>query len=247
MLSPSDLITLKNKYDVWILEDSCHSPGASFNDGEQIFRAGDGKYADCSIFSFHPVKHIATGEGGMITTSNEDIFKKSQLLRSHGITKDPNILVENHGGWYYEMQDLGYNYRISDIQCALGISQLNRLSESIEKRNIIAKKYKKELSSLPIRFQEFNNNYNNAYHLFVLRTSKRKALYDYLRTKGIFTQVHYIPVHLSPYYKRLGWTKGDLPNAETYYEECLSLPMFPSLKEEEINHVIESVKQFFHE
>lgn len=247
---PVDVERLKaiaNKYGLWILEDACHAPGGYFTDSKNKKQnCGNGAYADLHIFSFHPVKHIATGEGGMVTTNDEKLCHKLKLLSSHGITKDENLLEENHGGWYYEMQDLGYNYRLSDINCALGLSQLSRADKGLIRRQEIAKKYNEAFEghrqiSLPF----VAHNIHHAYHLYVIQTEQRKALYDDLRKHKIFTQVHYIPVHLQPYYKNLGWKKGDFPVAEAYYEKALSLPMYPTLTDAEQDFVIEKIFNFF--
>ncbi len=237
---------IADKYNLWIIEDACHAPGAYFIDSKNKKQyCGNGAYSDLHIFSFHPVKHIATGEGGMITTNNEELYKKLKLLSSHGITKDANLLKENHGGWYYEMQELGYNYRLSDINCALGISQLKRAKQSVEIRNEIAKKYNNAFKNIDaIKTPFVADNVLHAYHLYIIQIEKRKDLYDYLRKNNIFSQVHYIPVHLQPYYKKLGWKKGDFPVAEAYYEKALSLPMYPTLTEKEQNFVIEKIIEF---
>ncbi len=252
---------IANKYRLFILQDSCHSPGGYFidcNGNEQY--CGNGKFADLTIFSFHPVKHIATGEGGMITTDNQELYEQLLLLRTHGITKDQvkfsNSIQHSIGdsssksecypGWYMEMQLLGYNYRITDIQAALGISQLKRAEEGILRRREIAEKY--SLVFKNARFVKFHSGYQigHAYHLYIIVVKeKRLELYNFLREKGIYTQVHYIPCHLMPFYQQLGWKIGDLPIAEEYYKGCLSLPMYPSLLEEEQNLVIELIKEFY--
>lgn len=240
---------LADEYELWILEDACHAPGGYFIDSKNKEQnCGNGNYCDAAIFSFHPVKHIATGEGGMITTNRKDIFEKLQLLRTHGITKNNELLHENHGGWYYEMQELGFNYRLTDIQAALGISQLQRAGEGIIRRQQIAERYRKafcnkEQITLPEIISP--DKTFHAYHLFIIQVTDRKGLYYHLRKNNIFAQVHYIPIHLMPYYKNFGWEKGDFPNAESYYEHCLSLPMYPSLTNEEQNFVIEKVMEFF--
>ncbi|MCS6796110.1 MAG: UDP-4-amino-4,6-dideoxy-N-acetyl-beta-L-altrosamine transaminase [Raineya sp.] len=236
---------LAEKYNLWILEDACHAPGGYFIDskGQKQF-CGNGNFADLAIFSFHPVKHIACGEGGMITTNRQELYEKLLLLRTHGITKKPELLQENHGGWYYEMQTLGYNYRLTDLQCALGMSQLQRAKENLKKRHQIALRYQKAFENLPyLKILPYDEGH--AYHLYIIQTEKRKELYDFLKTKNIFCQVHYIPVHWQPYYQSLGFRKGDLPVVENYYEKCLSLPMYPTLTEEEQNYVIEQIKCFF--
>jgi UDP-4-amino-4,6-dideoxy-N-acetyl-beta-L-altrosamine transaminase len=241
-----DFKKLAEKHNLWIIEDACHAPGAWFKDSSGIKqRSGNGQFADLAIFSFHPVKHIATGEGGMITTNNEDLYKKLMLLRTHGITRDPQMLTENHGGWYYEMQELGYNYRIPDVLCALGISQLARADKGLERRNAIARRYDEELKGLPVILPKRTDDIEHAFHLYVIRTEKRKDLYDFLRTKNIFCQIHYIPVHTMPYYRQFGWKQGDMPVAEQYYSQCLSIPMYPSLTDEQQTYVIDSIRSFF--
>ncbi len=235
-----------DKHGLWIITDASHSPGAYFTDSKnEVQMSGNGKYADLHTFSFHPVKHIATGEGGMITTNNKELYEKIKLLRTHGISKDPELLSENHGGWYYEMIELGYNYRLSDIQAALGISQLDRAKESVEKRNLIAEKYNEAFKNLPIKTPFVDKNVLHAYHLYIIKTDRRKELYDYLREHKIFAQVHYIPVHLLPFYKQKGRKKGDFPEAEKYYSQALSLPMYPTLTDEEQDFVIEKISRFY--
>jgi UDP-4-amino-4,6-dideoxy-N-acetyl-beta-L-altrosamine transaminase len=233
-------------YDLWIIEDACHAPGGYFIDS-QIERqnCGNSQFADLSIFSFHPVKHIACGEGGMITTNNKVLYEKIKNLRTHGIQQNPEMKTENHGPWYYEMQELGYNYRLSDMQATLGLSQLKRADKGLERRKEIAKKYvssfqnKSYLKRQPI-FVE-----GHAYHLFVLEVEDRLGLLNYLREKNIYAQVHYIPAHLMPYYKQFGWKKGDLVSAEIYYEHCISLPLYPTLTDEEQDFVIETIYSFY--
>lgn len=237
--------TLADEYGFAIVEDACHAPGGSLVDTKGVKNmVGNGSYADLTVFSFHPVKHIATGEGGAITTNNKELYDKVSLYRTHGITKDPTLLQENHGGWYYEMQELGYNYRITEFQAALGINQLKRLDWSIERRNEIAKKYDEAFAKTSIRTPFRADNITHAFHLYIIQVDKRKELYDYLRYNNIFSQVLYIPAHTMPYYKQLGWKQGDMPVAEDYYSKCLALPMFPSLTEEEQDWIIEKVKEF---
>jgi UDP-4-amino-4,6-dideoxy-N-acetyl-beta-L-altrosamine transaminase len=236
---------LASEYGLWIIEDACHAPGGYFVDsaGKQQ-KCGNGNFADLAIFSFHPVKHIAAGEGGMITTNSKALYEKLLLFRTHGITKNPELLGENHGGWYYEMQVLGYNYRLTDFQAALALSQLSRADEGLRRREAIAKKYDEAFAGLGIVKQKRDTAFYNAHHLYIIEVKDRKALYDYLREAGIFSQVHYIPVHTMPYYKALGWKNGDFPKSEEYYERCLSLPMYPSLTEEDHLYVIQKVKSF---
>lgn len=237
---------LADEYNLWILEDACHAPGGSFIDNSgKNHRCGDSSLADLAIFSFHPVKHIATGEGGMVTTNDEELYKKLKQYRSHGMVYqgDP-ALIENHGGWYMELQDLGYNYRMPDVLCNLGISQLKRADEGLEKRQAIAKRYDAAFAGTNVKTIIPPLNVSHAYHLYVIQIEDRKGLYDYLRTKQIFAQVHYIPVHLMPYYKGLGSKAGDFPNAEKYYEHCLSIPMYPTLTAEEQEFVIAEILNF---
>jgi len=233
---------LANEHDLWIIEDACHAPGGYFTDSKGTKQmCGNGNYADIGIFSFHPVKHIACGEGGMITTNSEKLYKKLALLRTHGITKEN--MAENHGGWFYEMQELGYNYRLTDIQSALGITQLAKNKAGVSRRNEIANNYKKAFKN-KIKFQSLKEGELNAHHLFVIEVSDRKGLYDFLRTHNIFAQIHYIPVHTLPYYKEIGYGSASLNNAENYYSKCISLPMYPSLTNEEQEFVIEKVLSY---
>ncbi|HBS84996.1 MAG: UDP-4-amino-4,6-dideoxy-N-acetyl-beta-L-altrosamine transaminase [Bacteroidetes bacterium GWF2_38_335] len=236
---------LADQYGCWIIEDACHAPGGYFIDSKgQKQNCGNGNYAELAIFSFHPVKHIACGEGGMITTNDEKLYQKLLLLRTHGITKDPKLLQENHGGWYYEMQELGFNYRLTDFQAALGISQLKRADDGLKRRREIAMVYEKAFTEIPDIKGQSGFVEGHGYHLYIIETEKRKGLYDFLREYNIFSQVHYIPVHLMPYYKQYGWKKGDMPIAEKYYERCLSLPMYPTLKEDEQEFTIKCVIDF---
>lgn len=241
-----DLKFIAEKYNLWIIEDACHAPGAYFIDSTNTKQlCGNGAYADIAVFSFHPVKHIATGEGGMITTNNKDLYEKLCLLRTHGITRNPEIMTENHGGWYYQMQELGYNYRITDFQCALGLSQLQRADAGLQKRNEIAQKYNKAFENSIVQTPYVSQSVFHAYHLYIIQVPKRLELYNYLRSKDIFAQVHYIPVHTMPYYQKLGHTKGECPIAEAYYETCLSLPMYPTLTEHEQDFVISTILDFY--
>lgn len=239
---------LANEYNLWIIEDACHAPGGFFNDknGTKQF-CGNGNFADLSVFSFHPVKHIACGEGGMITTNNEKLYKKLLLLRTHGNTKDIDQLIENHGGWYYEMQELGYNYRLTDFQAALGMSQLKRADDGLKRRIEIALNYEKAFQGKSFIKSQSGFINGHAYHLYIIEVENRKSLYDYLKSKNIFAQIHYIPVHLMPYYRQYGWKEGDLPIAEYFYKHCISIPMYPSLTDEEQSFVINEVLTFYNE
>jgi UDP-4-amino-4,6-dideoxy-N-acetyl-beta-L-altrosamine transaminase len=234
------------QHNLWIIEDACHAPGGFFTDSKGIKQnCGNGNFADLAIFSFHPVKHIATGEGGMITTNDKGLYEKLILLRTHGITKNQDLLKENHGGWYYEMQDLGYNYRIPDMLCALGISQLTRAEEGLKRRREIASTYNKAFeANEAISIQNPALQSGHAFHLYIIKTKERLALYNHLREHNIYAQVHYIPVHTMPYYQSLGHKKGDYPLAEAYYEQCLSLPMYPALTSEQQLFTIDKILNF---
>ena len=238
---------IADKFSLWIIEDACHALGAQFKNSanEKVF-SGNSKYADLSIFSFHPVKHLTTGEGGLVTTSSEALAEKVKLLRSHGIIRDPKKMKEpSHGPWYYEMQELGYNYRIPDILCALGLSQLKRISANVERRREIANTYRKQLSSIPnLILPTTDANADHAYHLFVATTPRRNELFEHLRQKNIYAQIHYIPIHMQPYYREL-YGKIHLPNSEKYYSQAISLPMFHALVPEEQDYVVKTIQEFF--
>lgn len=236
---------IADRHGLWIIEDACHAPGAWYTDskGERQL-TGNCRYADCTIFSFHPVKHIATGEGGMVTTAKPELLERLRLYRTHGITKDASKLEKNDGGWYYEMQDLGFNYRITDFQAALGISQLSRAEAGLERRQEIARRYDEAFKGNDkIKTPYRSEDVRHAFHLYVIQVPDRKALYDALRANGVMAQVHYVPLHLMPYYRQLGNAPGQLPVVEDYYEHCLSLPMYPTLTDEEQEYVIKQVLQ----
>jgi UDP-4-amino-4,6-dideoxy-N-acetyl-beta-L-altrosamine transaminase len=229
---------LSIEYGFKIIEDASHAVGG-FYENKPI---GCGDYADITIFSFHPVKVVTTAEGGAALTNNTELHQKINLLRSHGITRDENLMTSiSEGGWYYQQIDLGYNYRMTDMQAALGVSQMTRLKQFIEKRHVIAKNYAILLKDLPIIAPYQDINGYSALHLYpiVLKDStQRKRVFDHLRANNIGVNVHYIPIHLQPYYQKLGFKKGDFPNAEFYYNAAISLPMFPDLTENEQKEVI---------
>lgn len=246
---------LADQYGLWIIEDACHAPGGYFLDSNQLERkCGNGQYADLAVFSFHPVKHIACGEGGMVTTNDEILYHKLLQLRTHGIVKQADKYTnsvefaggdKDYPGWYMEMQTLGYNYRLTDFQAALGISQLKRAEHGIVRRREIAQKYFEAFNGKQFVKGQSGVVEGHAYHLYILEVENRLGLYEYLRKYQIFAQIHYIPCHLMPYYRELGWKEGDCPEAENYYKNCISLPMYPTLTEEEQHRVIEKVKSFY--
>jgi UDP-4-amino-4,6-dideoxy-N-acetyl-beta-L-altrosamine transaminase len=233
---------LADMHNLWIIEDACHAPGGYFVDSqsEKNF-CGNGSYADIAVFSFHPVKHIACGEGGMLTTNSNELYEKLMLLRTHGITKEN--MEEKHGNWYYEMIALGFNYRLTDFQSALGITQLAKNNKGVARRNEISFNYKKAFKG-KIKFQDLPIGAYNAHHLFIIEVENRKELYDFLHSKEILVQIHYVPVHIMPYYKNIGYLDADLTHAEKYYSRCISLPMYPTLSNKEQNFVIEHVNHF---
>lgn len=246
---------LADEHNLWIIEDACHAPGGWFTDSHgQAQNCGNGKYADLAIFSFHPVKHIAAGEGGMVTTNDEKLYKKLLTLRTHGIVKDDSLYhnpisraggKDDYPGWYMEMQTLGYNYRLTDFQAALGNSQLGRANEGLVRRRQIAQRYFEAFSDIPQITGQSGVVQGHAYHLYVIETERRLELYNHLRSKQIYAQIHYIPVHLMPYYAEHGWQPGDFPNAEAYYNRCISLPMYPTLTEQQQERVIDTVLAFY--
>ena len=237
---------LADEYDLWIIEDACHAPGAAFYDSKGVHhKCGDGSLADLAIFSFHPVKHITCGEGGMVTTNSKELYDKIKILRTHGITSDPDLLINKDvGGWYYEMQMLGYNYRLTDFQAALGTSQLTRAKDNILKRQAIAKKYDEAFKGTFINTKPVVEGCSNAYHLYVIEVEDRKAVFNYLREHLIHVQIHYVPVHLHPYYQKLGFNEGDFPLSEDYYNRCITLPIFPTLTDEEQDYVIKTLLDY---
>lgn len=236
-----EIFKLSERYGFKVIEDAAHALGASYASGEKV---GCNKYADITMFSFHPVKSITTGEGGVLTTNNKEIAETIAMLRTHGITRDADKMHgEPHGPWYYEQTMLGYHYRITDIQAALGKSQLRRLDDFIAKRRSIAEYYNNALSGLPITLPSPDKN--SAWHLYVIHVagSIRKRVFEFMRESGVGVNVHYIPIHLQPYYQSLGFEKGDFKNAEKFYEGAISLPIFPLIKDEELEYIVEKLQE----
>lgn len=253
---------LADEYNLWLIEDACHAPGGYFTDSKGMQqKCGNGNFADLAIFSFHPVKHIATGEGGMITTNDKTLYEKLLSLRTHGIIKDANHFQNSietaigdaasfgksndYPGWYMEMQSLGYNYRLTDFQAVLGICQLSKADVWLQRRKEIAETYYNAFKSETYIINQSGSVEGHAYHLYIIEVEDRLGLYNYLKQQNIYCQIHYVPTHLMPYYQKLGWKSGDFPNAEKYYNHCLSLPMYPSLTEDEQNYVINKIELFY--
>jgi perosamine synthetase len=240
------IYNIAKKNNLYIIEDAAHAIGSMYKDGSRI---GNCRFSDMTSFSFHPVKTMTTGEGGAITTNNKTLYEKLKTIRNHGITRDPKVLKQSPGVWYYEMQNLGYNYRITDFQSALGITQLNKLDMFIEKRQNIVTKYNKafcNIKNIIIPFETYKMK--SAFHLYVLQINfdkigiNRNEFMRKLKEKNIGTQVHYIPVHTQPYYKeKYGYKTGDFPITEKYYTKALSIPLYPKMTDIEIEYVIENI------
>lgn len=237
---------LSKEYGFFIIEDASHAIGGEYK-SESI---GSCLYSDITVFSFHPVKTMTTGEGGMAVTNQASLASKMELLRSHGVTRDPEKMTHETGGaWYYQQIALGYNYRMTDMQAALGVSQLSRLDKFVKKRHKLADFYDKELSTLPLQLPYRSSDKYSGLHLYVIRLQKNEIrrshnhVFDFLRANGIAVNLHYIPVHTQPYYEKMGFRLGDFPQAEIYYKEAISLPMFPTLTELQQNKVITTLKE----
>ena len=234
---------LAKDHDITIVEDASHAIGAEYK-GERI---GSCKYSDMTVFSFHPVKIITTGEGGMVLTNNPDLYEKLRLYRSHGITRDPNLMSCNDGSWYYEQIDLGYNYRVTDMQAALGTSQMKRLPEFLQRRRYLAKRYNELLADFPLTLPYQMEGTNSSWHLYVAcfredaSLTKKERLFQEMKKHGITLNMHYIPVHLQPYYQNMGFVHGDFPVSEAYYEKAFTLPLYYGLSDEEQETVVEAL------
>lgn len=235
---------IANDYNLIVIEDAAHALGAIYK-GRKV-----GSISDMTMFSFHPVKHITTGEGGVLTTNNEEYYEKLKQFRSHGITRSPNQLYQNEGPWYYEMQFLGYNYRMTDIQAALGLSQYRKLDGFIEKRRRCVEIYNQEFKdTTQISIPHVRKDCLSSWHLYVIRLhlnqlkTDRKEIFEALQKENIGANVHYIPVYLQPYYQQLGYQKGLCPIAEKLYQEIITLPLFPRMTEKDVDDVIQAVKK----
>lgn len=244
---PADLdeiYEIAKEHNLIVIEDASHALGAEYK-GKKI-----GSLSDLTIFSFHPAKHIATGEGGVLVTNNKEYYERLLMFRTHGITKSKAKLIKNEGPWYYEMQELGYNYRITDFQCALGISQLKKLDKFVKRRREIVKRYNevfKNIEEIIIPYEK--PEVKSTWHLYVIRLeldklkTTRKEIFEALRAENIGVHVHYIPVYYHPYYQKLGYQKGVCPKAERYYEEAITLPLFPKMSDRNVEDVINAVNK----
>jgi UDP-4-keto-6-deoxy-N-acetylglucosamine 4-aminotransferase len=239
------LAGLARQYGFTLIEDAAHAVGARYA-GKAV---GCGEFADMTVFSFHPVKIITTGEGGMVLTNRGDLDQRLRLLRSHGITRDADQMTEDsHGAWYYQQLELGLNYRITDLQAALGLSQLARLDDFLDRRRALAARYQALLATLPVSLQAPQAEAESAWHLFVVRLQvdslrrSHREIFDGMRAAGVGVNLHYIPIHLQPYYRELGFKPGDFPQAEGYYAGALSLPMYPGLSEAQQDQVVDSLR-----
>ena len=237
---------LSQKYGFKIIEDASHAIGGQYK-GEPI---GNGRYSDITVFSFHPVKIITTAEGGMALTNNPVIASRLGLLRSHGITRDPALMTEPmHGPWYYHQVALGYNYRMTDMQAALGVSQMTRLVLYVKRRHDIAHRYNELLADLPLTLPWQHPDSYSGYHLYVVRLQLDKIsvthrqVFEALRAKDIMVNLHYIPVHTQPYYQQIGFKQGDFPEAERYYREAISIPMHVNLTDADLQYVANSLRE----
>ncbi|WP_243388201.1 UDP-4-amino-4,6-dideoxy-N-acetyl-beta-L-altrosamine transaminase [Bacillus kexueae] len=238
------IMEIAQKHNLVVIEDAAHALAASYK-GRKI-----GSISDMTMFSFHPVKHITSGEGGIITTNNKEFYEKLLQFRSHGITREKDQLMEYHGPWYYEMQFLGYNYRMTDIQAALGISQLKKLDKFVQLRRKYVQIYNGAFEEMDeINTPHQHHDGESSWHLYIIRlnldklTGSRKEIFEALQQQNIGVNVHYIPVHFQPYYRQLGYKKGICPIAEKLYEEIITLPLFPAMSEEDVYDVIQAVKR----
>ncbi|WP_082674667.1 UDP-4-amino-4,6-dideoxy-N-acetyl-beta-L-altrosamine transaminase [Thiohalocapsa sp. ML1] len=240
-----EIAVLSRRYGFRIIEDGSHAIGGRYRDAP----TGCCRYCDITVFSFHPVKIITTGEGGMALTNNEQLASRMERLRSHGITRDRSLMVgDTEGDWLYEQVELGFNYRMTDLQAALGLSQLARLDEYVRRRHALVRRYRSLLQGLPVLLPRETQETYSAYHLFVVRLdpapcrARRAEVFARMRAAGIGVNVHYIPVHTQPYYRQLGHQDGDFPNAETFYAGALTLPLYPGLTFEEQDLVVDALR-----
>lgn len=250
---PADLPSISEiakRHSALVIADSAHSLGATYRHAGLEIRSGSCAHSDMAVLSFHPVKHITTGEGGAVLTNDSQMHQRMLDLRSHGITKDPRRLSHDGGPWYYEQLELGYNYRITDFQCALGLAQLSRLSTFVERRRELVSRYRELLADLGERLTLLTEvpGRRSSYHLMIGRIEggavRRRQVFEHLQTRGIRTQVHYIPIHLQPWYRnRFSFSPGDFPIAEDFYASCISLPLYPAMTEGDVERVSDALHE----
>ena len=236
---------LADECDFKIIEDASHATGADYKNT----KVGSCCYSDMTVFSFHPVKIVTTGEGGMVLTNNKDLYEKLKLYRSHGITRDADLMTQGADGpWYYQQIELGFNYRMTDLQAALGCSQMDSLDEFVARRRYLVKRYNEKLKELPLRTPYQDEATNPSWHIYIIRvdftkvTLSKKEIFARMRDRGISLNLHYIPVHTQPYYQNLGFKKGDFPVSERYYEEAITLPLYYDLTDEQQDQIIQALK-----
>ena len=242
--------SLSQEYGFKIIEDASHAIGGKYLDKP----IGGCQYSDITVFSFHPVKIITTAEGGLATTNDKELSERMQLFRSHGVTRDPELMTkEAEGSWYYQQVDLGFNYRMTELQAALGVSQTQRLNEFVARRHVLQKRYDSLLSDLPIIRPYQDKHSFSALHLYPIQidlnkvSKNREQIFDELRETGVGVNVHYIPIHTQPYYRQLGFKDGEFPNSESYYKAALSLPLYSGMSFQEQDKVVEFVTKVLEE
>ena len=240
-----EIARLAREYGFCVIEDAAHAFGARYA-GEPV---GSGSHADMTVFSFHPVKIITSGEGGMVLCNRPELAQRLRSLRSHGITRDPALMSEpSHGGWYYQQTELGFNYRMCDIQAALGLSQLSRVEGFLSRRRALAARYQQLLADLPLQLPAPQAQAESAWHLYVVRLHaslemQHSAIFDGLRAAGIGVNLHYIPIHLQPYYRELGFAEGDFPESERYYRQAITLPLYQDLSDAQQDQVVTTLRR----
>jgi UDP-4-amino-4,6-dideoxy-N-acetyl-beta-L-altrosamine transaminase len=236
---------LSRQYGFAVIEDASHAIGGKYQGGW----IGSGQYSDVTVFSFHPVKVVTSAEGGMALTNDAELARKLELFRSHGMTRDPRLMQGSDGPWYYEQVALGFNYRLTDLHAALGLSQVQRLDAYVRRRHELARRYDQLLQVLPVAAQWQHPDSYSGYHLYVVRLDRqragrtRRAIFEDLRARGIGVNVHYIPVHTQPFYRDLGFRPGQYPEAERYYEEALTLPLYPAMTLEQQDAVVAALRE----
>jgi UDP-4-amino-4,6-dideoxy-N-acetyl-beta-L-altrosamine transaminase len=237
----ADIRALIEPYGIRLVEDAAHALGGTYFDS----KVGKCEYSDLTVLSFHPVKSITSAEGGAVLTNDPELNKKLQLFSKHGVTRDPEAMTKVEGDWYYQQISLGYNYRLSDLHAALGVSQLKKLDKFVLQRKNLANEYQTKLAHLPLRLPTTIDYADSAWHLYMVEVQRhdRKTVFDALRARNVGVNVHYIPIHLQPYYEALGFKQGDYPNAEAFYRNAITLPLFPTMTADEQEYVVDSLNE----